>query len=214
MSEYRIASNQLVGFLKSSSTAVVVIDKQRGYIEAGQPLIKSLNTDTDKLASRVPQIDDFIEKTREAGIRVIWTQMIEDLQDSVPSIIRKMRLEGSPSFIDPKNESFQIYGRVKPRKDETIFKKKSYDSFSTTGLDEYLKRHQIKTVVLVGAYTSRCVLATAFVANGLGYNVFVAKDLVGEPEKFVHEAKIALGIIDSILGYVVDSEFLQDVWKK
>ena len=191
--------------IDKKSAALIIIDKQRGYFDRTQPLFKLLRTNSVIPRSLVSRIDDFIKRCRAAGLPIIWTQMIEDPQMSPQNISTKMELSHTPSISRPDEDTFDFYG-IGPEIEDKVIIKKYYDAFAQTDLGSYLKLTGIKTVVLVGGYASRCVLATAFGANSHGYNVFVVKELVGVPKIMSRELPVALGIINSILGYVISEK--------
>ncbi len=62
------------------------------------------------------------------------------------------------------------------RKDN-LFEKASYSIFKSDGLDNFLKRNQITKLFLCGIDIDACVLASAFDAFDLGYEVEVLTDL-------------------------------------
>lgn len=81
------------------------------------------------------------------------------------------------------------------------------DSYSTffdnghtqsTGLEEYLRKHEIETVYLAGLTTEYCVKFSALDALKLGFEVFIIEDACkavnlrpGEHERAIHEMKEA-----------------------
>lgn len=62
------------------------------------------------------------------------------------------------------------------RKDN-IFQKASYSIFKADGLDNFLKRNQITKLFLCGIDIDACVLASAFDAFDLDYEIEVLTDL-------------------------------------
>lgn len=87
--------------LNADNTALLVIDKQKGYIDPSQPLLKAIASDTDELSSLLPAMDEFIDSARALGLLVVWTQMVEDLKLSPANIAAKMLASGLPSLITP-----------------------------------------------------------------------------------------------------------------
>ena len=204
---------ELISLLEPDKCALLVVDKQEGYIGSDQPLIKLRNTNTEQLKKIMTQLDIFIDEARRINIPVIWTKMVENVDESPANISLKMRIGNTPSVIKSTDKSFEIYGHARPKQDEKVIIKKRFDAFIGTDLDEHLKKNQRSTLVLTGGYASRCLLATSFVGNSLGYNIAWAKDLVGVPDIFMKELPIAIGIVDSILGYTFESSELLSVWK-
>jgi nicotinamidase-related amidase len=186
--------------LLSQNVALLVIDKQVSYTTDNPITGRVLGNDTNPFEALIPKIDAFIERCRSKNIEIIWTQMIEDVEQSPKNIREKMQADGTPTISDPNSERFQING-LKPESGEKVIVKKYYDAFAQTDLDAYLKAKGVDTVILVGGYASRCVLGTAFGANGHDFNVIIVRDLVGVPDRFASEVPSTLSITDSILGY-------------
>jgi nicotinamidase-related amidase len=70
----------------------------------------------------------------------------------------------------------QIHPAVLPKSGEVVLTKRRVGPFSTTNLDELLKRHGIDTLVLLGISTSGCVLSTVRGAADLDYKLIVLSD--------------------------------------
>ncbi len=204
-------AKKLYPLLRPNQTAVIVIDKQAGYFDPKDSQ-SVLFGKTKNLLPLVPKIDQFILEARQLHIPIIWTQMIENIEQSRPGLANKMKREQTHAIIKQGEPSFEFYGDVTPQPDEKIIIKYYFSAFADTDLAEHLKNLGITTIVLIGGYTSRCVLATAFSANAEDMNVFVTDDLVGVADHFAPEQPIALGIIESILGNVVDSKFILEAW--
>lgn len=60
---------------------------------------------------------------------------------------------------------------------ENVFEKASYSIFKSKGLSDFLKRNKITKLYLCGIDIDACVLASAFDAFDLGYEVEVLTDL-------------------------------------
>jgi len=205
-------NHNLIKLLNPKHTALLVIDIQKGYCDPNEVLPIRLKTDTDKLQALIPRLSKFVEIARPYGIKIIWTRMIED-PNYVPENLRlKMSIKKIPALTTPDKSGFDYY-HVKPVKGDKQIVKKHYNAFTGTSLNKFLKHKRIKTLVLIGAYTSRCVDSTALVASDvLGYHVFVVKDFVGVPRKFESESKGILSRFDSILGYVVKAKDVKSAW--
>jgi len=195
----------ILDHLNNTNTALIVIDKQVGYMGDGDYLGIPFKGEVNDFGVHVAAIDSYIERCRLAGLKVIWTKMTEDPKVSPQNIAAKMLATGTPSITSPGSKSYDFVGNV-PLNNEKVVEKQYYDAFAQTDLDSYLKENGITTVILVGGFASRCVLGTAFGANGYGYNVIVAEDLVANPVRMKHEIPVAMGIISSILGYVLPHE--------
>jgi nicotinamidase-related amidase len=201
--------------LDPSSTAVIVIDKQGGYFDPA--IVQARNQALPDNAAQVLEgIDAFIEHARNAGVEVVWTKMVEDLDLSPPNIAEIIRHDpdGSTTIAKPGTPSFEIYGRVKPDPTEKVITKYRYNAFSQTDLAEYLKGKGITTVVLIGGYTSRCVLATAAGANGEDMLCVVPTDLVIHQMSAASEVEAFGKVINAILGATTSSQEIITTWTR
>jgi nicotinamidase-related amidase len=70
--------------------------------------------------------------------------------------------------------------------DEPILTKNRTGPFSTTNLDEVLKKQSIKTLVLLGIRTSGCILSTVRWAADIDYQLIVLSDCCADPDTEVH----------------------------
>ncbi len=208
-------TDNVAKLLNPRDTALVVIDKQIAYFDANQlsKRNKHLPEDSDKI---VDKIDDFVLSARESGVMVVWTKMAEGVDPSIPNISLKIRTgpDNITTISKPDDTSYNIYGKTTPANHEKIIEKIRYDAFANTELDSWLKSHNIETLVLVGGYASRCVLATSFAANSLGYHVVIPEGVVINQKEDTDELPTFYKIINSILGYVVSSGDILALWDK
>lgn len=187
--------------------ALVVIDKQKGYFAEGFPLTNIISQDSAHLEDAVSRMDDFIEYFRvNVPEDIIWIRMIESVKHSPANIAKKLST-GKISYVtDPSDDSFDYIG-LQPSIGEVQIVKEGFDFLSDEETSAYLRSNpEVVTFVIIGGYTSRCVLAAAFAASSKGLNVIVLSDLVSMPDKIMNEHAPALSVIDSVLGYVVGSE--------
>ncbi len=173
---------------------------QHGYLERS-------NKDTEKIKQFLPQLKTFTDTCRELGLPIVWTQMIENIEESPENIATVMELDGlvNPNLTHSKQSSFDFHATLRPAEKDTVITKYYYDAFANTKLFDILKSKGIKTVILTGGYESRCVLGTAFGANGKGFHVILAEDLVEEPSEFRTEVRTTVKVIRSIIGYPIHS---------
>lgn len=67
---------------------------------------------------------------------------------------------------------------TKPGDGEVIFSKNVNSGFIGTELESYLKKNQIKSVVITGLSTQHCVSTTTRMSGNLGFNTFLVSDAI------------------------------------
>lgn len=195
--------------LELKKTAVIVVDKQDGYFSR-LTVGKRKRSLPDNAELVLNNIDSFIERCRDIDLKIYWTQMVEDIDESPDNITEIMKSDDDRVEVKEDSAGFQIVGRTKPLPRDKVIIKHYYDAFAKTDLDDQLKNDSIETVVLVGGYASRCVLGTAYGANGHDYRVIVIRDLVVNQISDVNEMPSFYKVIEAILGYTTTENELFD----
>lgn len=202
---------ELVDLLNPKNTALLVIDIQRGYCSKNEPLPERRKFNTAPIESMIPKLENFIKKARRQNIPIIWTRMIEDPNFGPKNLKKKMEIEKWMSITTPGKSSFEYY-KIKPQKGDKEFVKTQYDAFTNKDLQKYLRNKKIKTLILTGVYTSRCVDSTMRGAFTKGYNIVIAEDLVAMPKQLRNEHNATLSVCKVIFGFVLQSRDISDVW--
>jgi len=127
------------------------------------------------------------------------------------NISNMMKVKNTPAITTPGKPNYDFVG-AGPKSHEMVVEKKYYDAFAQTKLSDYLRSKDIKNVVLVGGYASRCVLGTAFGANGNDFEVVAVADLMINTFKISKEKESSLSIINAILGYVITEDELRNLF--
>ncbi len=204
---------ELREILDPRKCAILVVDIQGSYCDPTEVLPTLLGSGTENLRQVIPKLEQFINTVRRYGILIIWTKMIENPALMPENLKRKMEIDGTPSISTPNTKGFDLL--LQPKEGDIEIVKNHYNAFTGTDLDNILRGKGINTLIIVGGYTSRCVSATVLMASDhLGYDVVVPRDLVGVPEAYANEHQTALGVIDSILGYVLDSGKIISAWEE
>ena len=120
--------------------------------------------------------------------------------------------KGSKSFCSPNTEGFEYY-QIKPEKTDYQIIKKSYDAFSNPELEEILKKHGTKNLLIIGAYTAVCVDSTIRSGFTRGYHIVVPQDLVGMPEERKNQHNAAIDVWKIIFAHIVNSKEIISEWK-
>lgn len=135
--------------------ALIIIDVQNYFVNE---LTKSI---PEKIAKHMNKADydfivftKFINKKGSNFFKLLnWTKMLSGNETEIHNSLIK--------FSDKKN----------------IFTKTSYSIFKAKGLSEYFKKNKISSLYLCGIDTEACVLASAFEAFDLGFDVKIIKEL-------------------------------------
>jgi nicotinamidase-related amidase len=167
-----------------ATTALIVIDMQRDFIERGG-FGEALGNDVSRLAAIVPTVRDLLAWARAHGIRVVHTREGHrpDLADCPPA----KRLRGRPSLrigddgpmgrilVDgqPGNDIVPV---LAPRAGETVIVKPGKGAFYATKLDVLLRSQRITHLILAGVTTEVCVQTTMREANDRGYDCLLVED--------------------------------------
>jgi len=167
-----------------STTALVVIDMQRDFIEPGG-FGATLGNDVSLLQAIVPTTAKLIAGARAAGIPVIHTRECHapDLSDCPPA----KRLRGKPSMRigDPGpmgriliagEPGAGIVPELAPIDGEIVIDKPGKGAFYATPLGEELARLGSRSLVFAGVTTEVCVQTTMREANDRGFDCLLIED--------------------------------------
>jgi biuret amidohydrolase len=179
-----IAARPYVYAFEPATTAVVVIDMQRDFIERGG-FGEALGNDVSRLAAIVPTVRNLLAWARGHSIRVVHTREGHrpDLADCPPA----KRQRGRPALrigdagpmgrilVDgqPGND---IVPELAPRSGETVIVKPGKGAFYATRLDDLLRSQRITHLILAGVTTEVCVQTTMREANDRGYECLLVED--------------------------------------
>jgi nicotinamidase-related amidase len=209
--------------LKPEETAIIVVDVMEGYCNPEAPLPKYLNENTGDTVTALDEAADkmvsFLATSRNVPIATtVFARMIER-PDTAPLNLRlKMEVDQVPPVAKKDGQGWAYY-KVHPQEGDHEIVKYSYDSFMGTDLDEHLKAHGVKTVVIMGGYASVCVETTARTAAQLGYNTFVPADLTADPgapsnPQTPDMIRAKLDAINNVMGYMPVSSTILGVWEQ
>ena len=179
-----IAARPYAYSFEPATTALVVIDMQRDFIERGG-FGEALGNDVSRLAAIVPTVRELLAWARAHGIRVVHTREGHrpDLADCPPA----KRQRGRPSLrigdagpmgrilVDgqPGNDIVPV---LAPRPGETVIVKPGKGAFYATKLDVLLRSQRITHLILGGVTTEVCVQTTMREANDRGYDCLLVED--------------------------------------
>ncbi|MDB5514619.1 MAG: putative Isochorismatase [Tardiphaga sp.] len=197
-----------------STTALLIIDMQRDFMEPGG-FGETLGNDVSQLARAVKPIAAVLQAARDTGMLVVHTREghLPDLSDAPPAKVER----GAPSLRigDPgpmgriliRGEAgHDIIPALYPVPGEIVIDKPGKGAFYATSLGDDLKAHHIANLLVCGVTTEVCVNTTVREANDRGYRCVVLAD--GCASYFPEFHDMGLRMIKAqggIFGWVSDS---------
>jgi ureidoacrylate peracid hydrolase len=213
MSERRAAFDELLA-LRPASTALLVIDMQRGFVDAGEAM------EVPSAREAVPRIRELIDLFRGKGRPVIFTEFV--YSEAAPLLVGALHPEhrraapGAPrgfgrpsSSCHEDDPSVTTVAALAPRAGELVIRKRWYDGFAGTPLDGALRARGIDTLVVTGTMTDICVLATVVGAFNREYRITVVDDAVTTLWPEIQRA--TLDIIGRAYGRIASTKEVADV---
>jgi nicotinamidase-related amidase len=170
-----------------ATTALVVIDMQRDFMEPGG-FGETLGNDVSQLRRTVQPTAALLAGCRELGLFITHTREghLPDLSDCPPAKLSR----GAPSMRigDPGprgrilirgEEGHDIIDELAPAPGEPVIDKPGKGAFYGTNFGELLAERGIRSLVVTGVTTEVCVHTTVREANDRGYECLVLADCVG-----------------------------------
>lgn len=195
-------------------TALVMIDMQRDFLEAGG-FGESLGNDVSLLSAAIKPCKALLSAARQRGMLVIHTREghLPDLSDAHKTKVER----GAPSArIGQMGPMGRILIRGEPGQDiipelypeagEAVIDKPGKGAFYATELQNILQSHAIENLIVCGVTTEVCVHTTVREANDRGYRCIVPGDCCGSYMPEFHEAGLRMiKAQGGIFGWVSDS---------
>lgn len=200
--------------LEPDRTALLIIDMQRDFVEAGG-FGEMLGNDVSRLRSTIEPCRAVLEAARAAGMAVIHTREGHraDLADAPPTKLARGKLEvgigdrGPMGRVLVRGEhGHDIIPELRPRDGEPVVDKPGKGAFYATDLHLILANRRTQTLIVCGVTTEVCVHTTVREANDRGYECVVLSDCVGS--YFPEFQRVGLEMIKAqggIFGWVSDS---------
>jgi nicotinamidase-related amidase len=180
----RLAAQPFEYRFELKSTALVIIDMQRDFIEPGG-FGASLGNDVSLLSAIVPACQRVLAAWREAGGMIVHTREAHrpDLADCPPA----KRDRGNPSLrigdagpmgriLVAGEPGSEIIAQLAPRPGELVIDKPGKGAFYATPLHERLQQAHITHLVFMGVTTEVCVQTSMREANDRGYDGLLLED--------------------------------------
>ena len=201
--------------LEWSTTALVIIDMQRDFMEPGG-FGETLGNDVSQLERAVQPIAAVLAAARDLGMLVVHTREghLPDLSDAPPAKIER----GAPSLRigDPgpmgriliRGEAgHDIIPALYPLDSEVVIDKPGKGAFYATELGDVLQKYGIENLLVCGVTTEVCVNTTVREANDRGYRCVVLSDCCASYFPEFHQMGLAMiKAQGAIFGWVSDSK--------
>jgi nicotinamidase-related amidase len=199
--EGKVVYTEVAELVTPSHAALLIVDMQRDYVEAGGAL-DQLGVDLSMYPPMRPRLAGLLAAARRTGVAVVHIQMttLADRKSDSPAQIRfNLRMHAGARAGGPPlryavsgTPGHEFIEELRPREGEFVVQKWRSSGFWGTNLDLLLRSNGIKTVVMSGCTTEGCVESTARDAMFNDYYVVVAEDCVASDDPAQHDASILL----------------------
>ncbi|TBW37360.1 cysteine hydrolase [Siculibacillus lacustris] len=167
-----------------ATTALIVIDMQRDFVEPGG-FGAALGNDVERLTAIVPTVAALLALARRHGLTIVHTRESHDasLADCPPAKLTR----GAPSLrigdVGPMGRILvrgepgnAILDAVAPLDGEIVLDKPGKGAFYATALGDILRLKGITHLIFAGVTTEVCVQTTMREANDRGYDCLLIED--------------------------------------
>ena len=135
----------------------------------GDGFVVLLVVDTQKaiVNNRLYQFELFVSSVKK---------LIDTARKNHVEVIYVRHDDGSDSELTRGKDGYEIYADFTPADNEAIFDKYVNSAFINTGLSEYLKRKNEKSIVIIGLQTEYCIDATIKSGFEHGFEMIVPEN--------------------------------------
>jgi nicotinamidase-related amidase len=221
---FAVAARPRAFALVPDACALVLIDMQRDFLEAGG-FGESLGNPFEQLRPAIAPCQRVLAAWRAAGLCVVHTREghlpdLADLhpakRDRSPAGILRIGEPGPMGRLLVRGEpGHALIPELTPFPGEIVIDKPGKGAFYATDLEARLRARQIRQLVVAGVTTEICVQATVREANDRGFECLVLADATASYSPEFHTA--ALDMItaqNGILGWVAETADLLAVLEK
>lgn len=169
--------------LRAATSAILVIDVQKGIYHAGaaetRPFFHQTARDT-----AIPNIARLLEAARSSGAEVAFT------------VIQSLTSDGRDRSLDYKQTGFhfppgsreaEVCDEVRPGPDEMVLPKTSSSLFNSTVFEYLMRNIGVDTVVVTGFLTDQCIDHTIRDGADRGFRMVCAADACTTDSLVRHE---------------------------
>jgi ureidoacrylate peracid hydrolase len=194
--------------LKPDHTALLVVDMQNDFCAEGGYLQRTRGMDMSPNKAIADNINRLVDLARDTGMTVVWIVAIYDhkyLSDShLAKILPKMVQGGNEGILCAEGTWGADFYEMSPGDGEIVIQKHRFSAFHGTRLDDYLRGHDVKTLVVTGVATNICVDSTIRDGFFNGYYIVVPEECVGAADQTLHAA--TLKTVDYTIGTVTSGD--------
>jgi nicotinamidase-related amidase len=165
-------------------TALLLMDYQAGVV----PMVPDPETLLERAAGAVSLVR--AHGGRIGYVRVAFEDADYDAFPATSSMGQRI-LAADRTAYHADAPATAIHDQVTPEPGDIVVRKTRVGAFSTTDLDEQLRREGIDTLILAGIATSGVVLSTVRDASDRDYRLFVLADATADRDPAVHEFLLA-----------------------
>jgi nicotinamidase-related amidase len=200
--------------LDPATTALVIIDMQRDFLEPGG-FGSLLGNDVSLLQRTIAPLQEVLAAARAAGMTVIHTREGHrpDLTDASPAKLSRGHMAcgiGDPGpfgrILVRGEHGHDIIDELAPAQGEPVLDKPGKGAFYATDLELLLRNRGITQLIVTGVTTEVCVHTTVREANDRGFECLVLSDCVGSYFPAFHEVGLQMiAAQGGIFGWVAAS---------
>lgn len=164
--------------IKIKETALLVIDVINSCCH---PIceIKEWNISFNKIRKMTPNLKKFISQYRIVGGQVIFVNCTTWKKEFLAKNLIELYKDPKCRYYSSDKSGFsKKFFEVGPQENDLVITKNTYDAFTNPKLDNFLKKHKIKYVVVAGVFGDGCVESSIQGGFSAGYNFIILKDLI------------------------------------
>lgn len=173
--------------MELSHAALIVIDMQRGFLDAESPLcIKNA-------AATVPACAAAIKAARRLAVPVFYVSRAYRTDGSDVEHTRRAVWEAGGRPLIPGSTgpcSAEIPAEMAPAPGDYQLIKPRFSAFFATELDLILRRLNINTILLAGTTTPNCIRTTCYDGISLDYQVGVITDCCSSNDDDIQQSNL------------------------
>jgi len=160
--------------LNPHETALVLIGYQNDYFSKSGVLYDVIEQSAENVLRNTIELVDSLANSGVLmlDLPISFTPDYSELSENAEGILSVIR---ERKAFQADQEGSLVVPEIERYRDNLVKipGKRGLNGFSNTGLDDYLKEHNIKNIILAGAVTSVCIDSTGRAATERGYKVTV-----------------------------------------